>query len=445
MTHPELAREAVGWDPFNVSYLKRGLLVWQCLDGHQWSAKILDRIQGAGCPNCNVDLKNIKRIIDAQRIVEPKISIQEIPKLPLSLTHPELAREAVGWDPSQVTSGSNKKVLWKCTSGHEWQALISNRSRGRGCRICSTIKHNQKRSELRSKKMLEQIVTQEINTDLEPHKEQKRKIKVKQSKELSSGIHQGHRKTGCAVCSGKKVLIGFNDLRSKFPEIAIESEGWDPQAVTYGSGVKKKWVCKLGHRWEASPNLRTQGSNCPYCSHKFLLSGFNDLATTNPELISEVDGWDPSQVIGAFGQKLAWKCPAGHKWKATINGRSRGRGCPSCAKSGFDPNQPGFLYLLDHQSWVMLQIGITNFPENRLSQHKKIGWEVLEIRGPMDGHLTQQWETAILRMLKSKGADLSNRKIAGKFDGYSEAWSKTIFEVKSIKELMRLTEEFEDQ
>jgi hypothetical protein len=47
-------------------------------------------------------------------------------------------------------------------------------------------------------------------------------------------------------------------------------------------------------------------------------------------------------------------------------------------------------------------------------------------------------------MLKSKGADLSNEKIAGKFDGYSEAWSKSTFEVRSIKELMRLTEEFEE-
>jgi hypothetical protein len=62
----------------------------------------------------------------------------------------------------------------------------------------------------------------------------------------------------------------------------------------------------------------------------------------------------------------------------------------------------------------------------------------------MDGHLTQEWETAILRMLKAKGADLSNKKIAGKFDGYSEAWSKSTFPVKSIKELMRLTEEFEE-
>ena len=92
----------------------------------------------------------------------------------------------------------------------------------------------------------------------------------------------------------------------------------------------------------------------------------------------------------------------------------------------------------------MLQIGITNVPDDRLNDHRKLGWEVVEVRGPMDGHLTQQWETAILRMLKAKGADLSNAKIAGKFDGYSEAWSKSTFEAKSIKELMRLTEEFEE-
>jgi hypothetical protein len=91
----------------------------------------------------------------------------------------------------------------------------------------------------------------------------------------------------------------------------------------------------------------------------------------------------------------------------------------------------------------MLQIGITNYLDDRLKVHKKGGWEILEFRGPMDGHLTQQWETAILRMLKAKGADLSNENIAGKFEGYSEAWSKSKFPVNSIKELMRLTEEFE--
>ena len=61
----------------------------------------------------------------------------------------------------------------------------------------------------------------------------------------------------------------------------------------------------------------------------------------------------------------------------------------------------------------------------------------------MKGYLTEQWETVILRMLKAKGADLSNEKIVGKFDDYSAAWSKSTLPVKSTKELMQLTEEFE--
>ena len=93
---------------------------------------------------------------------------------------------------------------------------------------------------------------------------------------------------------------------------------------------------------------------------------------------------------------------------------------------------------------MLFQIGITNFPDQRLSRHKKNGWRVLEIRGPMDGNLTLQWETAILKMLKSSGADLSNKEIAGKFDGYTESWSQSTFLAKSIKDLMRLTEEFEE-
>jgi hypothetical protein len=47
-------------------------------------------------------------------------------------------------------------------------------------------------------------------------------------------------------------------------------------------------------------------------------------------------------------------------------------------------------------------------------------------------------------MLRKNGADLSNSSIAGKFDGYSEAWSKSKFEARSLRELMDLTETYEE-
>ncbi len=46
-------------------------------------------------------------------------------------------------------------------------------------------------------------------------------------------------------------------------------------------------------------------------------------------------------------------------------------------------------------------------------------------------------------MLKAKRADLSNKEIAGKFDGYSAAWSKSTLPGNSLKELIQLTGEFE--
>ena len=187
-------------------------------------------------------------------------------------------------------------------------------------------------------------------------------------------------------------------------------------------------------------------TSCPYCSGRNAWPGFNDLQTLNPEIAAQAHGWDPKTQTAGSGIKVLWKCSEGHTWKAAIYSRTGGNevGCPSCSASGYDPNKKGYLYFLIHPHWDMCQIGITNDPDRRLSKHKKIGWAVTELRGPMDGHLTQQWETAILRMLKAKGADLSNSKIAGKFDGYSEAWSESTFPVKSIKELMRLTEEFEE-
>jgi rRNA maturation endonuclease Nob1 len=184
-------------------------------------------------------------------------------------------------------------------------------------------------------------------------------------------------------------------------------------------------------------------NGCAVCSGHQVEVGLNDLLTTHPQIAKEAAGWDPTAVTAGANQKKKWNCTNGHSWKASVAQRTDGHGCPTCSLTGFDPNKPSYLYFLVHPSWDMYQIGITNNQDSRLRSHQRLGWKELEVRGPMDGHLTQQWETAILRMLKAKGADLSNKKIAGKFDGYSEAWSRSTFEVKSIKELMRLTEEFE--
>ncbi len=252
--------------------------------------------------------------------------------------------------------------------------------------------------------------------------------------------------TGCPFCSGVRTLAGFNDLATTHPELAAQAVGWDPSKFSAGSSKSVAWKCGRNHSWKALIVSRTRerAADCPYCTNRKLLKGFNDLQTTHPEIAAEADGWDPTSVTRGMDKSRKWKCSAGHKWKTDVIVRTRGSGCPSCAPTGYDPNAPAYLYLLEHPIWEMFQIGITNDIDTRMYAHGLLGWECLEYRGPMDALVCRDWETSMLRMLKAKGADLSNSKIAGKFDGYSEAWSKATFEASSIKELMKLTEEYEE-
>jgi len=442
VTHPELAKEADGWDPSAVLkgvHIKRG---WKCLFGHFYSASISNRIQHhSGCPYC-AGLRAYPGFND------------------LATTHPELAKQAFGWDPRTVRAGSHKKLIWLCELGHKYSASPQDRIKknDQGCRYCSRSQVLPGFNDIATTHP--ELAKQATNWD-------PTKVLAGNSKKLHWTCPEGHlylaspsarsntkkgesraqKGTDCPVCAGKTVIEDFNDLTTTHPLLAAEADGWNPKKVSAGSNKKMNWLCSFGHNWKSAvSNRSSQNLGCPICSGQKVLSGFNDLATTHPALSKEAFGWDPRFFNRGSGKKVKWQCFERHIWSAVISNRAlQGKGCPTCAAYGFDPNIDGYLYFIKNERWQMLQIGITNVPDDRLSKHSRLGWELIELRGPMDGHLTQQWETAILRMLKAKGADLSNNKIAGKFDGYSEAWSKSTFEVKSIKELMKLTEEFEEK
>jgi hypothetical protein len=428
VSHPELAKEAYEWDPSLYTAGSGESKKWKCSKGHIFEAKIQKRtLRGNNCQVCS-NRKLITGIND------------------LATTHPELATEAFGWDPTLIVAGSSKKKVWKCRFGHTWEAVVVSRKNGTGCPTCSNRKVVENFNDL-----------QTINPELakEAWGWDPKTITSGTHKKLEWKCSRGHiwtanvssrlRGNGCPFCSGKLVLIGFNDLATTHPEVSERAFGWNPQELSFGSSKKCGWMCNLGHVYESTVAHQANGQGCPICVGKIVLPGFNDIATTHPGIARDAHGWDPSQFSAGSHKKLWWKCKLGHIWKTNPHSRSNMNSeCPTCAKSGFDPNIPGYLYFLLHPDWQMFQIGITNYPDNRLKQHRRLGWELLELRGPMDGHLTQQWETAILRMLKAKGTDLSNSQIAGKFDGYSEAWSKSTFEVNSIKKLMQLTEEFEE-
>ena len=269
----------------------------------------------------------------------------------LAEVHPELITE---WSeknlpltPDDITFGSNKKVWWKGTCGHEWQTSVKARSNGEKCPICSGAR-----------------VIAGINdlATLEPllAKQWSKKNKIKPT-EVSIGSHKkviwrckkGHEweavvksrtinKTGCPYCSHNKVLAGFNDLATLLPDIAAEWSDRNypllPTQVTVFANRKAWWKCKdCGREWNTLISTRSGGSKCPYCSGYIFSKGFNDLQTTHPEIASE---WSeknlplkPDEVNAKSRKNVWWKCrKCGNEWKSVINARVKGTVCPVCAE-----------------------------------------------------------------------------------------------------------------
>jgi hypothetical protein len=429
--YPEIAKEAHGWDPRTTSPGTHRKLEWKCRNGHLFTVSPNQRTsRTSNCPTC------------ANLIVETGFN-------DLATTHPNLAIEAFGWDPKLVSGGSSMRLQWKCSSEHTWESTPVNRTWNKtGCPICVNqlllVGYNDLLS-INPRVAAEAYGWDPVTVMAGAKKAMNWKC-PKGHVYRASVANRTQNETGCPVCINAKVLIGFNDLVTTHPKIASEAFGWDPRTVVAGSNSRKRWKCGLGHDWITAPANRTsQKQSCPFCANLRAWPGFNDLFTKYPLIAREALGWDPTKVMPGSAKKMRWKCPEGHVYWSPPTSRTGARrsGCAKCANSGFNQHDKGYIYFLKHETWEMYQIGITNVPERRLAKHAKLGWEAVEVRGPMDGLAAMNWETAMLRMLKAKGAKLGSLQISGKFDGYTESWTKSSFQTSGLKHLMEKTDEYD--
>ena len=203
------------------------------------------------------------------------------PERCLASVCPDLARE---WHPEknkpltpkEVSPCSGQTVWWRCERGHEWQASISNRRKGRGCPQCA--------------------------------------------KRTRKGI--------TLDAASPSLAAQWHPVRNSLP----------PSAYLAHSNKKVWWRCEKGHEWQATPDTRMNGSGCPYCSGR-LPNEENCLATVNPPLAAEWDyernkPLTPDQVLPRSMQKVCWVCQTcGYHWTAPIAYRADGSGCPACRQN----------------------------------------------------------------------------------------------------------------
>ena len=418
-THPQLAAEAVGWDPRSVTAGSNRRLRWRGACGHEWVTSPNSRRGGAGCPYC--------------ASVSVLVGYND-----LATTHPELAKEADGWDPKTVIAGSGKLLNWRCALGHTWRTRGAERVVGKGCPVCAGQRVLAGYNDLAT---THPVLAREADgwdpTTVIAGGKSKRTWRCERGHRWSADINSRKAGGGCPVCSNKQVLAGYNDLATTHPQLAGEAAGWDPATVTAGAEKKRRWRCEKGHEWEAVVFSRARGGGCPICSNQQVLAGYNDLASLRPDLAAEMVTGDATAVTASSGRTFRWRCAKGHEWKATVASRSRGSGCPTCADYGYSVGKPGWLYLMGHESWGLRQVGITNVPETRQSQHERTGWVLLDREGPMLGEDAREAEQSLLRALRARGISHADQAVTGKFSGFTESWRTADLDVLTLEALRK--------
>jgi hypothetical protein len=85
-------------------------------------------------------------------------------------------------------------------------------------------------------------------------------------------------------------LKGFNDLQTKFPDIAAEAYEWDPNSNCRNKS-KKRLEMQKGHSIILQSSIAQVADVDVLIAGKQVLIGFNDLQTKFPDIAAEhMDG-----------------------------------------------------------------------------------------------------------------------------------------------------------
>lgn len=334
--------EKLGITPYNITRGSSVRVWWKCKNGHDYTATISTKInQDTGCPYC-AKKKLLKGFNDFVTV------------------YPELLKEWC-YDknkllPEETIGGTNKDIWWQCDKGHKFKSSVAARLKGCGCPYCSGHQHLKGYNDIATTnpEILEEWDYERNNKmgilpeNIRKGYREKVWWKCKNGHSyLSSVNNRITHHTDCPYCKGKQVLKGYNDIATTNPELLTEWDyrvndklGITPDSISRGSDKKVYWLCSKNHSYSASVSNKFNGRGCPYCSGAKVLKGFNDLETTNPELLDKWNyernnelGINPNNISKSYSKKVWWKCSEGHEYQRHVYNQRKGLGkCPECRK-----------------------------------------------------------------------------------------------------------------
>ena len=335
---PELAKE---WDfeknTLNPNQIFPGTIKkywWKCKNGHSYlSAPNKRTSSNRGCPYCS------------GRLVSDKNSLVTL--------YPRIAEEFDveknrPIDVTSLTVKSHKNIWWKCKKGHEWQSIISNRTRGNNCPYCnSQVSKNELRIFAELKYFFKNvslkrkingfecdILIQDLNVAIEYDGVYWHKNKTISDKNKNIGL----TKAGISLIRVRELGL------KKISELDIIYNHEKDNIIIV---IKQLLSILIKNNFIQSGKLVS----------KYLLANsfvnekeYRDLLERLPSPITEdslefkfpklVEEWNtlkngkllPSDVSAKSSLKVWWKCKYNHEWESSVGNRTQGgNNCPYCA------------------------------------------------------------------------------------------------------------------
>ena len=405
---PDLLAELVS--PVDVDEpAKSSPLTWQCRHSHPtWQARFFNRaVLGTGCPYCS----GRNAIPGENDLVTRRPDLAK--QFDIEKNHP--------LRPENLKESSGKKVWWNCRKGHpSWEAIVANRTKGKGCPYCSGRKAVPGVNDLAT---LHPRISREWDseknenpdpTGISPNANKKYWWRCALSHSWEAPpVSRVSMKSGCPYCANQKVLAGWNDLASLGEPFVSEYALSNPrpiQEVYQRAKYKVTWVCQEAHKqWDTVVRNRTVlGTGCPTCAGRFE-KGVNSLDCLSLDFLHE---WNEElnspltiRDVG-LSQEVWWKCSVddSHVWRTSAYSRTWGRGtCPDCRQGGgFRQSLPGIFYLLRNETLNARKAGITNqgIKTDRIKKWVDLGWDVVQLWVHEDGQITRDLETAFFRWVR---------------------------------------------
>ena len=317
-------------NPSSITFGSNACVAWICHLGHKYNASIYGRRKGKGCPYCTS--KKLLKGFNDLAYKFPNIACEWHTSKNGSLT------------PDQVFPFSNRKIWWECEYGHEWKATINSRHECR-CPHC----YKDLRVSVREKLVYYNI--KKIFPDALEN------FKISSNHRINVDIYipslklaieydgvQFHKN---AERDNKRYKIinqlGNDLIRIREKNLPILSLGESIilksiKLTDVGLGIKQLLnLISIKYNINLPPAEIDADKDLPEVYKLIEFSTVdNSLQSIYPKLASEfhfdLNGTlTPNRITAHSGLKVFWKCPLGHKYQATVNNRSNGKGCPYCA------------------------------------------------------------------------------------------------------------------